>query len=129
MKKIAEKEKKLDNLLKQMSLRRYSDDFRMINRTYNRILTQDEQKLLYPESFGYLLSLYQIGTIDSIELEKFIDYCLSVAYYEEEKLSLERTKKIVSLLLYCDSLVLKRRDFVTIFKECEEEISSNDTVH
>jgi len=129
MKKISGNEKKLDSFLKQIGLRRYNEDCRMLNRAYNRILTPDEQKLLDTESFGYLLSLYHIGTIDSIELERFIDYCLCIAYYEEEKLPLERTKKIVSFLLFCDNMVIKNRDFVTIFKECEDEITNNDTIH
>ena len=127
--KRMEREKQLSRMLEELGFNGLLDGKDIVSKTYNRILTPEERKLIDADSFGYLLSLYRMGTIDSIKLEQYIDYCLSIAYYEEEQLSLERTKRIVNLLLYCDNMSLKKRDFAALFRECEEEICTLDIIH
>ena len=129
MKRFSRKKEGLKDLLDRLGLKSLTADLDLVSKTYNRVLTPEEKKLLDTESFGYLLSLYQIGTIDSIKLEKYIDYCLSIAYYEQERLSLERTKRIVSMLLFCDNMFIMNRDFVSLFKEFEEDITVYDTIN
>ena len=129
MKRFSRKKEGLKDLLDRLGLKSLTADLDLVSKTYNRVLTPEEKKLLDTESFGYLLSLYQIGTIDSIKLEKYIDYCLSIAYYEQERLSLERTKRIVSMLLFCDNMFIMNRDFISLFKEFEEDITVYDTIN
>ena len=129
MKRIEREENGIRELLDRLGLQGLSADVNIIRKAYNRIFTTEERKLLDTNSFGFLISLYQIGTIDSVKLEKYIDFCLSVAYYDEEKLSLDRTKRIVSMLLYCDNLLMLNREFVQFFKEFEEDLSADDTMH
>ena len=129
MKRFSRKKEGLKDLLDRLGLKSLTADLDLVSKTYNRVLTPEEKKLLDTESFGYLLSLYQIGTIDSIKLEKYIDYCLSIAYYEQERLFLERTKRIVSMLLFCDNMFIMNRDFVSLFKEFEEDITVYDTIN
>ncbi len=104
-------------------------DRKYLGRTYNRILTPEEKGLMDAESFGYLLSLYLIGTIDSIRLEKFIDHSLSIAFHERQKLSLERTKRIVNMLFFFEGTSLRSKDFVALFREFEEELNEHDVLH
>ncbi|MBW6515231.1 MAG: DUF494 family protein [Candidatus Cloacimonetes bacterium] len=129
MKRLKRKEQGLQKILERLGLKGLTADIAIVSKTYNRILTPEERKLLDTDSFGYLLSLYQIGTIDTIKLEQYIDYCLTIAYYEKEKLSLERTKKIVSMLLFCDNMFVMNREFADFFKEFEQEIIDDDKMH
>jgi uncharacterized protein Smg (DUF494 family) len=129
MKDINGYEEGIRRLIEKLGLESLPEGRDFFKRAYNRILTPDEKKLLDTESFGYLLSLYQIGTIDSVKLEKFIDYSLSIAYYEKERLSLERTKKIVDMLLFFDGASLRNMDFVSLFRECEDELCELDLIN
>ena len=79
---------------------------------YNRVLTRDEQKSLDADSFGYLLGLYRIGTINHVKLESLIDSCIAIAVNNREMLKLEKTKRIVNILLFFDNALEKVGEIV-----------------
>lgn len=81
-------------------------------KSYNRILTSEESENIDTEAFGYLLSLYNYGTVDHLKLEKLIYCCLYLAEKNDEKLSLNRTKSLVNLLLFYDNSVMSVKELI-----------------
>lgn len=129
MKHINREEKEIRKLLKKLGLAYTPNGSDVIAKAYNRILTPEERKLMDAESFGYLLSLYRMGTIDSMKLERYIDCSLSIAYHEGEKLTLEDTKRIIGMLICCDNSTLRNKDLISLYKELEDELSDFDIIH
>lgn len=89
-------------------------------KTYNRVLTSEERDVISTDSFGYLLSLYNYGTIDNIQLEKLILCCMYVANRRDEQLNLKRTKSLVNVLLFYDNSLLFVKELIPLLNALEE---------
>ncbi len=97
-------------------------------RGYNRVLTLEEKESMDADSFGYLLGLYHIGSVDHIKLENLIDNCITIAVNSRERLEIEKTKRIVNILLFYDRSIDHLGDVIP-FLGILDDFYENDIVH
>ena len=99
-------------------------------RSYNSVLTGDEKRLIDPDSFGYLLKLFQIGTIDGDKMERIIDACLYIGKMENKPIELERVKRLANILIHYDSPIAMSKDLIFLINEFDDEESlDGETIH
>jgi uncharacterized protein Smg (DUF494 family) len=93
------------------------------------VLTNDEKKFIDSDSFGYLLKLYQMGTINGDKMEKIIEASIYIAMLDNRKISLPKIKQLANILIHYDNSIVISKELAHIINELDDDAMEDETTH
>ncbi|MDP8268696.1 MAG: hypothetical protein P9L97_08215 [Candidatus Tenebribacter davisii] len=116
LKKLGLSEKELDKLMDSIIVRQES-------KNYNRILAEDERRIISPDGFGYLIHLLKLGSIDKDTFEKIIVLSIQLNGYLKKIINKEMIDNIVNYIIFSGIEDVSVRDLLDLFIIHESEIN------
>ncbi len=108
LKKIGITQKELERFLDSLL---YSTE----TKAYNRILSEDEKRVLTPAAFGYLVHLLKIKSIDRELFENIISLSLQLNMFLRKKIDKPMMDDIVNYLIFSGQGEISVRDLIENF--------------
>ena len=108
LKKIGITQKELERFLDSLL---YSTE----TKAYNRILSEDEKRVLTPAAFGYLVHLLKIKSIDREFFENIISLSLQLNMFLRKKIDKPMMDDIVNYLIFSGQGEISVRDLIENF--------------
>ena len=99
------------------------------NKVYNRILADDEKRVISPEAFGYLGHLLNIGSIDEIFFEKVISLSMQLNMFMKKRIDKKMMDDIVNFIVFSGQGEITVRDLLDVFFVQESEIDFNEDIN
>lgn len=96
------------------------------SRVYNRILADDERRIISPEAFSYLAHLLKIGSIDEVFFEKVISLSLQLNIFLKKRINKKMMDDIVNFIVFSGQGDISVRDLLDIFFVQETEIDFDE---
>ncbi|NQV18948.1 MAG: hypothetical protein HQ534_10435 [Armatimonadetes bacterium] len=124
-----EKLKKLG--MTQEELDRFLDSLLYATETkaYNRILSEDEKRVLTPAAFGYLVHLLKIKSIDRELFENIISLSLQLNVFLRKKIDKPMMDNIVNYLIFSGQGEISVRDLIENFFIHETDFDFEEDIH
>ncbi len=124
-----EKLKKLG--MPQEELDRFLDSLLYATETkaYNRILSEDEKRVLTPAAFGYLVHLLKIKSIDRELFENIISLSLQLNVFLRKKIDKPMMDDIVNYLIFSGQGEISVRDLIGNFFIHETDFDFEEDIH
>ena len=124
-----EKLKKLG--MTQEELDRFLDSLLYATETkaYNRILSEDEKRVLTPAAFGYLVHLLKIKSIDRELFENIISLSLQLNVFLRKKIDKPMMDDIVNYLIFSGQGEISVRDLIENFFIHETDFDFEEDIH
>ena len=108
LKKLGMTQKELDRFLDSLL---YATE----TKAYNRILSEDEKRVLTPAAFGYLVHLLKIKSIDRELFENIISLSLQLNVFLRKKIDKPMMDDIVNYLIFSGQGEISVRDLIENF--------------
>jgi len=99
------------------------------NKVYNRILADDERRVITPEAFGYLVHLLNINSIDKILFEKVISLTMQLNSFLKKRINKKMMDDIVNFIIFSGQGEITVRDLLDVFFVQENEFDFNEDVN
>lgn len=122
LKKLGLSEKELDDLMKSVIVRRESNN-------YNRILANEERKIITPDAFGYLIHLLKLGSINKEMFEKIIILSIQLNGFLKKKITRDMIDNIVNYIIFSGIEDVSVRDLLDLFFIQENEINFDEEIN
>jgi len=122
LKKIGMTQKELDRFLDSLL---YSTE----TKAYNRILSEDEKRVLTPAAFGYLVHLLKIKSIDRELFENIISLSLQLNMFLRKKIDKPMMDDIVNYLIFSGQGEISVRDLIENFFIHETDFDFEEDIH
>jgi len=98
-------------------------------RVYNRILAEDEKRVISPEAFGYLVHLLNLGSIDELFFEKVISLSMQLNMFLKKRINKQMMDDIVNFIVFSGQGEVTVRDLLDVFFLQENEIDFNEDLN
>ncbi|HPR17711.1 MAG TPA: hypothetical protein PLD62_05650 [Candidatus Cloacimonadota bacterium] len=111
-------------------LKKYLDA--MANRTektYHRILAEDEKRVLTPKAFGYLSHLLQLNSIDIFTFEKVITVCMQLNAFLKKRIDKEMMDEIVNYMIFSGQNNISLKELIDLFYVNDMEYDFEEDVN
>lgn len=122
LKKLGLTEKELDELMESIIIRQET-------KNYNRILSEDERKILTTDAFGYLIHLLKLGSITKELFETVITLSLQLSGFLKRKITREMIDNIVNYIIFSGIEDISVKDLIDLFFTQENEINFNEEIN
>lgn len=108
----------MENLLHQSS-----------NGGYNRILADDERRVITPQAFGYLVNMLNIKSIDKETFEKVISLSMQLHLFMKRRIDKKIIDEIINYLIFSGQNEITVRDLIDFFFMEDEEDNFQDDIN
>jgi hypothetical protein len=88
---------------------------------YNRIMAEDEKRVLTKEAFGYLMNLLNLNSIDKELFEKILALSIQLNTITKRKISKKTVDELVNYLVFSGQEEVSVKDILDIFFPYESE--------
>ncbi|MCF7858186.1 MAG: hypothetical protein K9N07_02520 [Candidatus Cloacimonetes bacterium] len=122
LKKLGLSEQELDDLMESVVIRQES-------KNYNRILADDERKIVTPEAFGYLIHLLKLGSINRGIFEKIIFLSIQLNGFLKQKITKEMIDNIVNYIIFSGVEEITLKDLLELFFMQEPENNFGEEIN
>ncbi|KQC08272.1 MAG: hypothetical protein APR54_04790 [Candidatus Cloacimonas sp. SDB] len=99
------------------------------NRVYNRILAEDEKRVISPDAFGFLVHLLNLGSIDEVFFEKVISLSMQLNMFLKKRINKKMMDDIVNFIVFSGQGDVTVRDLLDVFFLQENEIDFNEDLN
>ncbi len=99
------------------------------SKVYNRILAEEEKRVISPEAFGYLAHLLRMGSIDEIFFEKVISLSMQLNVFLKKRINKKMMDDIVNFIVFSGQGEVSIRDLLDVFFVQESEIDFNEDIN
>ncbi len=99
------------------------------DRSYHRILAEDEKRVITPQAFGYLMHLLLIQSINSISFEKVIAVCMQLHVFLKRRVDKEMIDEIVNYIIFSGEKEISLRDLMDIFYLENEDMGFDEEIN
>jgi hypothetical protein len=99
------------------------------NKVYNRILADDEKRVISPEAFSFLAHLLNLGSIDEIFFEKVISLSMQLNMFLKKRIEKKMMDDIVNFIVFSGQGDVTVRDLLDVFFVQESEIDFNEDIN
>jgi hypothetical protein len=96
---------------------------------YNRIMAEDEKRVLTKEAFGYLMNLLNLDSIDNELFEKILALSIQLNSITKRKISKKTADELVNYLVFSGQDDVSVKDIIDIFFPYENEPIFDDEVN
>jgi len=122
LKKLGLTEKELDDLMESVIVRRKS-------KNYNRILGDEERRILTIDAFGYLIHLLKLGSVNKEIFEKVIVLSIQLNGFLKRKITRDMVDNIVNYIIFSGIEDVSVRDLLDLFFIQENEINFDEEIN
>ncbi len=97
---------------------------------YYRNLDIIESQAISVEAYGYMLSMYRIGSLTEVTFEKVIQICMHLYYITQEQVSKSKLDKIIMMINFSDFNFNNIKEFIdTIINENKYQMNIHKIKH
>ncbi|MBI9031857.1 DUF494 family protein [bacterium] len=97
---------------------------------YYRNLDIIESQAISVEAYGYMLSMYRIGSLTEVTFEKVIQICMHLYYITQEQVSKSKLDKIIMMINFSDFNLNNIKEFIdTIINENKYQMNIHKIKH
>ncbi len=122
LKKLGLTKQELDELMESIVVHQES-------KNYNRILSEDERRILTTSAFGYLIHLLKLDSIDKETMEKVITLSIQLNGILKKKITREMIDNIVNYIIFSGVEDVSVRDLLDLFFIQENEINFEEEIN
>ncbi|MEA2097135.1 MAG: hypothetical protein U9P73_10650 [Candidatus Cloacimonadota bacterium] len=122
LKKLGLTEKELDELMESVTTRQKS-------KNYNRILGEEERRVLTTDAFGYLIHLLKLGSVNKEIFEKVIVLSIQLNGFLKKKITRDMIDNIVNYIIFSGIEDVSVRDLLDLFFIQENEINFDEEIN
>jgi len=100
------------------------------SKPYYRNLDVIESQAISVEAYGYMLSMYNIGSLTENSFEKVIQICIHLYYITQEQVSKSKLDKIITMINFSDFNQRNIKEFIdTLVTENKYQMSTHKIKH
>ncbi len=100
------------------------------SKPYYRNLDVIESQAISVEAYGYMISMYNIGSLTEITFEKVIQICMHLFYITQEQVSKSKLDKIITMINFSDFNQSNIKEFIdTLVTENKYQMSTHKIKH
>lgn len=97
---------------------------------YYRNLDIVESQAISVEAYGYMLSMYNVGSLTEINFEKVIQICLHLYFITQEQVSKGKLDKIITMINFSDFNQNNIKEFIdTLVTENKYQMNTQKIKH
>ncbi len=122
LKKLGLSERELDELMDSIIVRPES-------KSYNRILGEEERRIITTDAFGYLIHLLKLGSVNKEIFEKVIVLSIQLNGFLKKKITRDMIDNIVNYIIFSGIEDVSVRDLLDLFFIQENEINFNEEIN
>lgn len=122
LKKLGLSEKELDELMDSIIVRPES-------KSYNRILGEEERRVITTDAFGYLIHLLKLGSVNKDIFEKVIVLSIQLNGFLKKKITRDMIDNIVNYIIFSGIEDVSVRDLLDLFFIQENEINFDEEIN
>ena len=122
LKKLGLTEKELDDLMESIIVRKEP-------KHYNRILGEEERRILTTDAFGYLIHLLKLGSVNKEIFEKVIVLSIQLNGFLKKKITRDMIDNIVNYIIFSGVEDVSVRDLLDLFFIQENEINFDEEIN
>ena len=122
LKKLGLSKKEVDDLMGSIIVRQES-------KNYNRILGEEERRILTTGAFGYLIHLLKLGSVNKEIFEKVIVLSIQLNGFLKKKITKDMIDNIVNYIIFSGIEDISVRDLLDLFFIQENEINFNEEIN
>ena len=122
LKKLGLSEKELDDLMESIIVREEP-------KHYNRILGEEERRILTTDAFGYLIHLLKLGSVNKEIFEKVIVLSIQLNGFLKKKITRDMIDNIVNYIIFSGVEDVSVRDLLDLFFIQENEINFDEEIN
>jgi len=122
LKKLGLTEEEMDELMEAVVVRQKSNN-------YNRILGEEERRIITTDAFGYLIHLLKLGSVNKEIFEKVIVLSIQLNGFLKKKITREMIDNIVNYIIFSGIEDVSVRDLLDLFFIQENEINFNEEIN
>ena len=122
LKKLGLTEKELDELMESVMTRQKS-------KNYNRILGEEERRVLTTDAFGYLIHLLKLGSVNKEIFERVIVLSIQLNGFLKKKITRDMIDNIVNYIIFSGIEDVSVRDLLDLFFIQENEINFDEEIN
>lgn len=122
LKKLGLSEKELDELMDSIIVRSES-------KSYNRVLGEEERKIITTDAFGYLIHLLKLGSVNKEIFEKVIVLSIQLNGFLKKKITRDMIDNIVNYIIFSGIEDVSVRDLLDLFFIQENEINFDEEIN
>ena len=125
------KKKKKDNLLSDEKIQEVLENLlkQQSEKTYNRILSEEERRILTPEAFSYLLQLLNMKSIDKNLFETVITLSMQLNFFLKKQITKNMIDDVVNFLIFSGERDASIKDLLDLFFLTESDFESFETIN
>ena len=122
LKKLGLSEKEMDELMDSIIMRPES-------KNYNRILGEEERRVITTDAFGYLIHLLKLGSVNKEIFEKVIVLSIQLNGFLKKKITRDMIDNIVNYIIFSGIEDVSVRDLLDLFFIQENEINFDEEIN
>ena len=122
LKKLGLTEKELDDLMESVIVSQKS-------KNYNRILGEEERRIITTEAFGYLIHLLKLGSVTKEIFEKVIVLSIQLNGFLKRIITRDMIDNIVNYIIFSGIEDVSVRDLLDLFFIQENEINIDEEIN
>ena len=122
LKKLGLSEKEMDELMDSIVMRPES-------KSYNRILGEEERRVITTDAFGYLIHLLKLGSVNKEIFEKVITLSIQLNGFLKRKITRDMIDNIVNYIIFSGVEDVTVRDLLDLFFIQENEINFDEEIN
>ncbi len=97
---------------------------------YYRNLDVIESHAISVDAYGYMLSMYNIGSLNEISFEKVIQICLHLYYITQEQVTKKKLDKIITMINFSDFNQANIKEFIdTLINDNKYQMNAQKIKH
>jgi hypothetical protein len=99
-------------------------------RPYYRNLDIIESQAISVDAYGYMMSMYNIGSLTEVTFEKVIQICMHLYYITQEQVSKKKLDKIITMINFSDFNQTNIKEFIdTLINENKYQMNTQKIKH
>jgi len=98
-------------------------------KTYNRILSEEERRILTPEAFSYLLQLLNMKSIDKNLFETVITLSMQLNFFLKKQINKNMIDDVVNFLIFSGERDASIKDLLDLFFLTENDFEQFETIN
>jgi hypothetical protein len=122
LKKMGLTEKEVDDLIESIIVRKKP-------KHYNRILGEEERRIITTDAFGYLIHLLKLGSVNKEIFEKVIVLSIQLNGFLKKKITRDMIDNIVNYIIFSGIEDVSVRDLLDLFFIQENEINFDEEIN
>jgi len=122
LKKLGLSEKEIENLMKTVATQGNIT-------SYNRILAEDEKRVITPDAFGYLMKLLNCNSINEDIFEKIITLSLQLHVFLKKQINKKMMDDIINFMIFSGQQEVTVKELLDLFFIQDSDFEFDESIN